>query len=119
MADGESAGVLLPAAPDAEAAASAPSADEGQTDFSVEPVQKSWTWWSSGGHEFTVGMLLDGPGAMMLLVVTLIPLLVHTYTTDYAPGPGRYPPFFDFPSLFTASNHRLTIWENKRPPLTL
>src|SRR3546814_15674225 len=103
MADGESAGVLLPAAPDAEAAASAPSADEGQTDFSVEPVQKSWTWWSSGGHEFTVGMLLDGPGVMLLFVFTLISLLLHIYSTDYVPGDRRTPPSFPFLPSFTAN----------------
>src|SRR3546814_19993776 len=103
MADGESAGVLLPAAPDAEAAASAPSADEGQTDFSVEPVQKSWTWWSSGGHEFTVGMLLDGPGVMMLFVVTLISLLVPISSTAYVPGDRRSPPLFAFLSTFSSS----------------
>src|SRR3546814_3597284 len=103
MANGESAGVLLPAAPDAEAAASAPSADEGQTDFSVEPVQKSWTWWSSRSEEHTVGMLLDGPGVMMLFLVHLISLLVHIYSTTYLHTDRRTPPSFPFLPSFTAN----------------
>ena len=69
----------------------------------VEPITESWTWWSSGGIEFTVGMLLDGPAVMMLFVVTLISLLVHVYSTDYVHGDRRYTHYFAFLSLFTAS----------------
>src|SRR5690606_12958541 len=57
---------------------------------SVEPIHKTWTWWSSGDVEFTAGMLLDGPAVMMLFVVTLISLLVHVYSTDYVGGDRRY-----------------------------
>ena len=40
----------------------AEGAEEGEAheEFEVEPVTKSWTWWSNGGIEFTAGMLLDG-----------------------------------------------------------
>jgi NADH-quinone oxidoreductase subunit L len=87
----------------------APAADEGHaeegghTAFSVEPVEKEWTWWSNGGVEFSAGMLLDGPGVLMLFVVTLISLLVHVYSTDYVHGDRRYTHYFAFLSLFTAS----------------
>ena len=64
---------------------------------------KTWTWWSSGDVDFTVGMLLDGPGVMMLFVVTLISLLVHVYSTDYVGGDRRYTHYFAFLSLFSAS----------------
>ena len=48
-------------------------------------------------------MLLDGPGVMMLFVVTLISLLVHVYSTDYVGGDRRYTHYFAFLSLFSAS----------------
>jgi NADH-quinone oxidoreductase subunit L len=40
---------------------------------------------------------------MMLIVVTLVSLLVHIYSTDYVAGDRRYTHFFAFLSLFTAS----------------
>ncbi len=54
----------------------------------------------------TVGMLLDGPGVMMLFVVTLISLLVHVYSTDYVGGDRRYTHYFAFLSLFTRVDAR-------------
>ena len=40
---------------------------------------------------------------MMLIVVTVVSLLVHVYSTDYVAGDRRYTRFFAFLSLFTAS----------------
>ncbi len=76
-----------------------PVAEE-HLEFDVEPVHKTWTWWSNGDIDFTAGMLLDGPGVMMLFVVTLISLLVHVYSTDYVGGDRRYTHYFAFLSLF-------------------
>ena len=67
----------------------APLDAQEHVEFEVEPVHKSWTWWSSGNVDFTAGMLLDGPAVMMLFVVTLISLLVHIYSTDYVGGDRR------------------------------
>ena len=105
LAEGESA-----AAPIAE--------EEAHTEFEVEPIHKTWTWWSNGGVEFTAGMLLDGPGVMMLFVVTLISLLVHVYSTDYVGGDRRYTHYFAFLSLFSASMLGLVISENTLQLLT-
>ena len=69
----------------------------------VKPVTKSVTWFQIGGQDVKVGMLIDGPAVMMLLVVTLVSLLVHIYSTDYLHGDRRYTHFFAFLSLFTAS----------------
>ena len=41
----------------------------------IEPVIKQWTWWQSGGVEFTLGQHIDGLAIMVLLVVTFISLL--------------------------------------------
>src|SRR5262245_14811106 len=75
----------------------------GEEEFQVEPVTKSWTWFENGGKDVQVGMLLDGPAVMMLVVVTIVSLLVHVYSTDYVRGDRRYTHFFAFLSLFTAS----------------
>ena len=83
--------------------ASAPAAEEEEELHEVEPIEKGWTWFQIGGVHIEVGMLLDGPGVMMLFVVTLVSLLVHVYSTDYVHGDRRYTHFFAFLSLFTAS----------------
>jgi NADH-quinone oxidoreductase subunit L len=93
-------------------------AEGGEHEFQVKPIHKTWTWWSSGDVEFTVGMLLDGPGVMMLFVVTLISLLVHVYSTDYVNGDRRYTHYFAFLSLFTASMLGLIMSENTLQLLT-
>ncbi|MET0728287.1 MAG: NADH-quinone oxidoreductase subunit L, partial [Acidimicrobiales bacterium] len=84
----------------------------GHPEFTVEPVHESWTWWSNGGVDFTFGMLLDGPGVMMLFVVSLISLLVHIYSTDYVNGDRRYTHYFAFLSLFSASMLGLIMSES-------
>ena len=54
-------------------------------------------------EDVTVGTMVDGLSALMLLVVTIVSLLVHVYSTDYVAGDRRYTHFFAFLSLFTAS----------------
>ena len=70
------------------------------------------TWFVTGGVEFSVGTLVDGPAVMMLFVVTLVSLLVHIYSTDYVAGDRRFTHFFAFLSLFSASMLLLVISEN-------
>jgi NADH-quinone oxidoreductase subunit L len=109
---------------DAEHASATQEAEHGADDehaeevHEVPPVHKTVTWWQSGGTEFSVGMLLDGPAVMMLFVVTLISLLVHVYSTDYVGGDRRYTHYFAFLSLFTASMLGLIMSENTLQLLT-
>jgi NADH-quinone oxidoreductase subunit L len=77
--------------------------------FEVGPVTREWTWFQNGGVDIEIGMLLDGPAVMMLLLVSLVSLLVHVYSTDYVAGDRRYTHFFAFLSLFTASMLGLVI----------
>ncbi len=93
-------------------------ADPEHLEFDVEPIHESWVWWSSGDVEFSAGMLLDGPGVMMLFVVTLISLLVHVYSTDYVGGDRRYTHYFAFLSLFSASMLGLIMSESTLQLLT-
>ncbi len=84
--------------------------DESESEHeTVEPVTQEVTWFEAGGVDIKVGMLLDGPAVMMLLVVTSVSLLVHVYSTDYVGGDRRYTHFFAFLSLFTASMLGLVI----------
>jgi NADH-quinone oxidoreductase subunit L len=91
---------------------------EHEEEPAVAPIRAHATWWQSGGVEFSVGMLLDGPAVLMLFVVTLISLLVHIYSTDYVGGDRRYTHYFAFLSLFTASMLGLIMSENTLQLLT-
>jgi NADH-quinone oxidoreductase subunit L len=78
----------------------------------VQPVVTEKTWFESGGVKFTAGTLVDGLSVMMLVVVTIISLLVHIYSTDYVGGDRRYTHYFAFLSLFTASMLMLVMSSN-------
>jgi NADH-quinone oxidoreductase subunit L len=75
----------------------------------AEPVLTEQTWFTIGGQDYTVGTFVDGLSVMMLIVVTIISLLVHVYSTDYVGGDRRYTHYFAFLSLFTASMLMLVV----------
>ncbi len=66
-------------------------------------VQNSVPWLQSSGIDFGVGILVDGLSVMMLVMVTIVSLLVHIYSTDYVSDDKRYTHFFAFLSLFTSA----------------
>jgi NADH-quinone oxidoreductase subunit L len=112
--EGDSAHVTAVAEPadtsrGVESAEEGEALDEAESEHEVEPIENGWTWFENGGVDIEVGMLLDGPAVMMLLLVTLVSLLVHVYSTDYVAGDRRYTHFFAFLSLFTASMLGLVI----------
>ena len=78
----------------------------------VAAITTEKTWFEAGGRSFEVGTLVDGLSVMMLLVVTIISLLVHIYSTDYVGGDRRYTHYFAFLSLFTASMLMLVMSSN-------
>ena len=67
------------------------------------PVLRQMKWFQTGGVNIHVGTLIDGLSTLMLVVVSLISLLVHVFSTDYVAGDRRYTHYFAFLSLFTAS----------------
>ena len=87
---------------------SAMAAEEGGH-ASVDPVVQSFTWWQSGGLDFTAGTLVDGLSAVMLFTVTTVSLLVHIYSTEYVKGDRRFTHYYAFLSLFSASMLTLVI----------
>ncbi len=86
---------------------------EGEEEHHVtEPVVRHITWFQNQGVEIKVGTLIDGLSAILLIVVTLISLLVHIFSTDYVAGDRRYTHYFAFLSLFTASMLFFVVSEN-------
>jgi NADH-quinone oxidoreductase subunit L len=82
------------------------------TEHPVAPVTTGITWYEIGGQSFEVGTLVDGLSVMMFLVVTIVSLLVHVYSTEYVGGDRRYTHYFAFLSLFTASMLMLVMTRN-------
>jgi NADH-quinone oxidoreductase subunit L len=95
-----------------EPAAEGEHAAEAEEHHSVPPVIRNVTWLQSDGQDITVGTLVDGLTALMLLVVTLISLLVHVYSSDYVAGDRRFTHYYAFLSLFTASMLMFVLTEN-------
>jgi len=77
--------------------------EDGAKGAGLKAVVSTQNWWSNGGVDFTIGTMVDGLTVTLLVVVTLVSLLVHIYSTDYVAGDRRYTHFFAFLSLFTAA----------------
>ncbi|MEY2569721.1 MAG: NADH-quinone oxidoreductase subunit, partial [Acidimicrobiaceae bacterium] len=95
-----------------EAVAPAEEATGNEAEIPVEPITTGQTWFTIAGQDYEVGTLVDGLAVIMLIVVTIISLLVHIYSTDYVNGDRRYTHYFAFLSLFTASMLMLVISRN-------
>jgi NADH-quinone oxidoreductase subunit L len=101
--------------PGESAAAAVPAAEEGDGGHygsPTRPVVTCANWFESGDDSISVGTMVDGPSVLMLVVVTLISLLVHVFSTDYVGGDRRYTHYFAFLSLFTASMLFFVLAEN-------
>ena len=95
------------------AAAAGEGGHEGEAGHeAVDPVVRHITWFQNGGIDIKVGTLVDGLSAIMLVVVSLVSLLVHVFSTDYVAGDRRYTHFFAFLSLFTAAMLFFVLAEN-------
>jgi NADH-quinone oxidoreductase subunit L len=79
---------------------------------SEEPVLKTWSWWSSGGVDFSIGQHIDGLAVMALLLVTFISTLVQIYSTEYVRGDRRYTHFFASLTLFSAGMLSMVLAPN-------
>lgn len=72
-----------------------------------------YTWLTMGGVDFSVGFLVDGLTAMMMVVVTSVSLMVHIYTIGYMHDEEvGYQRFFSYISLFTFSMLMLIMSNN-------
>jgi NADH-quinone oxidoreductase subunit L len=84
----------------------------GEAEPYVQPVIRSWTWWSSGNMEFGFGQHIDGLAVMLLLLVTFISTLVQIYSLEYVRGDRRYTHFFASLTLFSAGMLVMVLAEN-------
>ncbi len=84
------------------------------------PYSQDWSWFSFGAtaagrpfsYEMPIGVLIDGPAAVMLVVVTLVSFLVQVYSTAYMHGDPRFKRYFAYLSFFTASMLGLVVSSN-------
>ncbi len=81
------------------------------------PYEANWSWFSLaaeiGGkpfsHELPVGVLVDGPAAVMLVIVTLVSFLCQVYSLSYMHGDARFKRYYAYLSFFTASMLGLVV----------
>ncbi|MFA6004107.1 MAG: NADH-quinone oxidoreductase subunit L, partial [Elusimicrobiota bacterium] len=84
------------------------------------PYSADWTWFAfaaeTGGKAFLynlpIGVLIDGPAAVMLVVVTLVSFLVQVYSLSYMHGDARFKRYYAYLSFFTASMLGLVVSDN-------
>ena len=100
------------AASDPEAVNQVAEAEGGGEEEFSQPVVRCTSWLSTGNLHITIGTLVDGQSVLLLVVVTLVSLLVHIFSSDYVNGDRRYTHYFAFLSLFTASMLFFVLAEN-------
>ncbi|UPT72458.1 MAG: hypothetical protein M0D55_10745 [Elusimicrobiota bacterium] len=82
--------------------------------------ERNWPWFSFAAsfagrpfvYDMPVGVLIDGPVAILLVVVTLVSLMVQIYSIAYMHDDTRYKRYFAFVSFFTASMLGLVVSSN-------
>ena len=109
---GESAAPVSAGASGAGVASGAGGAEKGEIETPTRPVVTCATWFQNGSNSISIGTLVDGQSVLLLVVVTLIALLVHVFSTDYVGGDRRYTHYFAFLSLFTGSMLFFVLAEN-------
>jgi len=66
----------------------------------------SFTWYAPGGADgpaWSIGLMVDGLTAMMLVVVTVVSFLVHVFSIGYMHGDAKYPLFFAWLQMFSVA----------------
>jgi NADH-quinone oxidoreductase subunit L len=73
----------------------------------------NYTWLPfASGLSIDMGILLDAPAVMMLVVVSFVSLMVHLFSLGYMKGEERFATYFAFLSLFTFSMLGLVVSAN-------
>jgi NADH-quinone oxidoreductase subunit L len=75
------------------------------------PVKLTWLGFSPG-LSIDMSIILDPISVMMIVVVTLISVLVHTFSLGYMKGEPRYATYYAFLNLFTFSMLGLVLSGN-------
>ena len=77
-----------------------------------------WTlraWYRPGGADsaaWSIGLMVDGLTAMMLVVVTVVSFLVHVFSIGYMHGDAKYSLFFAWLQMFSVAMLMLVLADN-------
>ena len=75
-------------------------------------VHQQFLWFTIGNTKLYTGILLNNLSALMLLLVSLIALPVHIYSTHYMKGDEHYKRYFTYLSFFCFSMLALVVADN-------
>lgn len=76
-------------------------------------IHATWYDWASVGGQFlSIGFLVDGLTATMLVVVTSVSFMVHIYTIGYMRDDPGFQRFFAYIALFTFAMLMLVMSDN-------
>ncbi|MCC2641750.1 MAG: nuoL [Nitrospira sp.] len=81
-------------------------------DSSPAYSQTLWTWMSVSGFAPTIGFSLDALSLVMMLVITVVSLLIHVYSTEFLIDDEGYRRFFAYMNLFVAAMLTLVLADN-------
>jgi len=77
-----------------------------------EPLHVQTLWFTIGNTSLYAGVLLNNLSALMLLLVSLVALPVHIYSTAYMGHDENYKRYFSYLSLFCFSMLALVVVDN-------
>lgn len=77
-----------------------------------QPLHTQTLWFTIGSTKVFAGILLNNLSVMMLLLVSLIALPVHIYSTAYMKHDDRYSRYFTYLSFFCFSMLGLVVVDN-------
>jgi NADH-quinone oxidoreductase subunit L len=75
-------------------------------------VQTLWTWMQVGNFTPGIALYLDALSLIMMLVVTLVSLLIHLYSTEFMIDDEGYSRFFAYMNLFVGAMLTLVLADN-------
>lgn len=80
--------------------------------FSHPTFKAEFTWLSIGDVQLTAGFEVNQLNALMLVIVSLVSFLVHTYSKGYMQGDERFHIFYAYLGLFTFAMLGLVLSPN-------
>lgn len=80
--------------------------------FSEPTYITKFNWLTIGDLHLTAGFEVNQLNALMLVIVSLVSFLVHTYSKGYMHGDERFPVFYAYLGLFTFAMLGLVISPN-------
>lgn len=80
--------------------------------FNHPTYKNEATWLTIGDVQLTAGFEINQLNALMLVVVSLVSFLVHTYSKGYMHGDNRFPIYYAYLGLFTFAMLGLVISPN-------